>query len=125
MVKSKLLPTRAKTAEKRRLELGNPKYAKKHAIHIRKVYRYDGLPEIKPTDLGKPENIRFFKDGIEAIVKFSADFESEGTNYTLLVLEEKKTNCRFLLLNNFCCVIQEVRELDIKAEFKMEEAIKV
>ena len=62
-----LLPTRAKTVEERREEIGDLSYRLKTDVEIKRVFGYDILPEIK---LGSTPGdcIRVYPDGLEFLV---------------------------------------------------------
>jgi len=64
-IKIMVLPkTEAKTVDERRNEIVN---SKDEYIKVEKYFPYEVFPEIKPHN-SKPENLRFFQDGLEVLL---------------------------------------------------------
>jgi hypothetical protein len=93
-----LLPTRARTAEKRRLELSKPRDVRRYGIKIRKILTYQEHPTIKDK-FGEKEMLttRFFPDGLEAIIGYGNEREKNGNfGYcALLIVEGRRQSIEF------------------------------
>jgi hypothetical protein len=94
MANPELLSTKAKTAEQRRLELPNKKYIAKHKLKITSISEYEKHPVVNPVGLGDTKPIRFFPDGLEAVVNYMNRTNSV-VNYALLTVEGKKQAVEF------------------------------
>ena len=93
-----LLPTRARTAEKRRLQLSKPKDVKKYSIKIREITTYQEHPKIEDR-FGERQMLatRFFPDGLEAVIGYGSKRERSGNfgYHAVLIVEGRKQRIDF------------------------------
>ncbi len=72
--------TQAKSVEERRNEIVGTK--DDEFLRIVSYGTYDSFPEIKPYK-GRPENIRFLKDGVESLIEVTNSDRVVGSTRTL------------------------------------------
>ena len=101
--------TEAKTVEERRDEIVDARHEDSYT-RIENYHSYDVFPQLEPHEK-KPQNIRFFPDGVEALV--SVQDSQKGLSSGSLV----DTTFRFLLIDQGRKMILEYSIDAPKSEF--------